>query len=160
MRRYVQLIFGTPLLLASIQLSAGDIPNSTLTPGMTNPDVSQANIDSTICNPGYTQTIRPPAYYTTTLKKQQIKKWHYLDTDASHYEEDHLISLEIGGHPRDPANLWPQPYQGKWNARVKDELENKLHKMVCAHQLTLRDAQTAISENWVSAYQQYVGAGP
>jgi hypothetical protein len=24
------------------------------------------------------------------------------------YEEDHLISLELGGAPRDPKNLWPQ----------------------------------------------------
>jgi hypothetical protein len=27
---------------------------------------------------------------------------------AAHYEEDHFISLELGGHPRDPKNLWPE----------------------------------------------------
>src|SRR5216683_2609243 len=26
----------------------------------------------------------------------------------AHYEEDHLVSLELGGHPRDPRNLWPE----------------------------------------------------
>jgi len=31
----------------------------------------------------------------------------YVDKAPSHYEEDHLISLELGGNPRDPKNLWP-----------------------------------------------------
>jgi hypothetical protein len=26
------------------------------------------------------------------------------------YEENHLISLEDGGDPMDPRNLWPEPY--------------------------------------------------
>jgi hypothetical protein len=26
------------------------------------------------------------------------------------YEEDHLISLEDGGDPTDPRNLFPEPY--------------------------------------------------
>jgi hypothetical protein len=26
------------------------------------------------------------------------------------YEEDHLISIEDGGDPTDPRNLWPEPY--------------------------------------------------
>jgi len=29
----------------------------------------------------------------------------------SHYEEDHFISLEVGGHPKDPKNLWPEMYE-------------------------------------------------
>ena len=28
----------------------------------------------------------------------------------SDYQEDHLISLELGGNPTDPRNLWPEPY--------------------------------------------------
>ena len=28
----------------------------------------------------------------------------------SDYQEDHLVSLELGGHPTDPRNLWPEPY--------------------------------------------------
>jgi len=30
----------------------------------------------------------------------------YVDKTPSHYEEDRLISLELGGNPRDPKNLW------------------------------------------------------
>src|SRR5438128_10566916 len=36
-------------------------------------------------------------------------------------EVDHLISLELGG-ANTTANLWPQPYDGVWNAIDKDRL--------------------------------------
>jgi hypothetical protein len=46
-------------------------PDPTLTPGAINPDITQATIAATICNPRWsTKTIRPPASYTNTLKKQ------------------------------------------------------------------------------------------
>ncbi len=35
------------------------------TPGVLNPNVTQANIRSTICSRGWTSTIRPPVSYTT-----------------------------------------------------------------------------------------------
>src|SRR5438093_10552346 len=52
------------------------------------------------------------------------------------YEEDHLISLEAGGHPTDPENLWPQPYNSKINgqivgARQKDFVEGFIHDEIC-----------------------------
>jgi hypothetical protein len=37
------------------------------TPGVVNPDVTQANIGSTICRHGWTRTIRPPVEYTNAL---------------------------------------------------------------------------------------------
>jgi hypothetical protein len=40
---------------------------------------------------------------------------------------------------------------------VKDRLEDTLHSMVCAGQITLAGAQHAITTNWVRAYQRYVG---
>src|SRR5437773_1158694 len=72
------------------------------------------------------------------------------------YEEDHLIPLELGGAPADPRNLWPEPYASKHGARVKDRLENALHRAVCAGQIGLRAAQRAIARNWWAAYSKYV----
>jgi len=84
-------------------------PDPTLTPGATNPNITQATIAATICNPNWsTKTIRPPASYTNTLKQQQLGAARYVDKTPSLYEEDHLISLELGGNPRDPKNLWPE----------------------------------------------------
>ena len=68
-------------------------PDPVLTPGATNPAVTQATIGTTICLPGWTATIRPPASYTTRLKTQQIVAYGYADTRTADYEEDHLISL-------------------------------------------------------------------
>ena len=134
------------------------LPIVSATPGVTNPAVTQANIQQTICTSGYTATIRPPASYTTKLKISQLAGAYKTFTDKApaSYEEDHLISLEIGGNPTDPKNLWPQPYAGT-GARIKDQVENKLHNLVCANKMTLADAQKAIIANWYAAYQKYVG---
>jgi hypothetical protein len=44
-------------------------PDPETTPGVINPEVTQANIQQTICVKGWTTTIRPPASYTNSLKK-------------------------------------------------------------------------------------------
>ena len=164
----------TPLLLAvttalvALSLPVGatvpsGLPNAARTPGALNPAVTQATIQSTICVSGYTQTIRPPESYTYNLKVQQLHSGYAVngDTYTHDYEEDHLIALEIGGNPYSVKNLWPEPWYGaaytKWNASVKDELENRLHSLVCSGQLPLRTAQVAMATNWEAAYTRYVG---
>jgi hypothetical protein len=72
----------------------------------------------------------------------------------SAYEEDHLISLQLGGDPKDPKNLFPQPYAGN-NARKKDVVETALKRLVCSGNIKLKDAQKAIL-NWPVAYKKYV----
>jgi hypothetical protein len=80
-------------------------------------------------------------------------------TDRSRFEVDHLVPRSLGGAD-DILNLWPQPYEGVWNARQKDQLEVKLGKLVCAGTLSLRIAQQAIRRDWIAAYQRYVVAAP
>ena len=135
------------------------LPNAKVTPGAINPSVTQSNIGSTICVLGFTKTIRPPVSYTTGLKKSQLRTLPYSgygSTDTKLFEEDHLIPLELGGHPTDPKNLWPEPWSAPYGARLKDSLENKLHLLVCSHQITLRVAQKAIATDWYLAYKRYV----
>lgn len=74
-------------------------PDPLRTPGALNPAVNQANIHSTICVSGWTATIRPPVSFTNSLKAKQIGEYGYSDTKMASYEEDHLISLELGGAP-------------------------------------------------------------
>lgn len=134
------------------------LPNPTLTPGATNPDITQATIGQTICNKNWsTKSIRPPSSYTIALKKRQIKQYGFTDTDTSHYEEDHLISLELGGHPTDPKNLWPESYQTTPGAKNKDSVENLLHKEVCDGTITLQQAQEEISTDWTRVYASIQG---
>jgi hypothetical protein len=108
-----------------------------LTPGVINPDVTQATIGTTICRSGWTRTIRPPTSYTNLLKGRQMQDYRERGS-PSQYQEDHLISLELGGHPTDPRNLWPEPYP---RAADVDQIENDLNAQVCSGRLTLEEAQ-------------------
>jgi hypothetical protein len=127
-----------------------------MTPGAVNPAITQENIQSTVCVKGYTKTVRPPAHYTNSLKKRQLRAYGYSDQNPKHYEEDHLISLSIGGNPTDERNLWPEPRESEWSASKKDQLEFVLYKMVCSGELSLVRAQQEISTNWIDAWKRYV----
>jgi len=59
------------------------------------------------------------------------------------YQEDHLISLELGGDPTDPRNLWPEPIK---RALVVDQIENELNRKVCEGSLHLAEAQRRESQ--------------
>jgi hypothetical protein len=127
------------------------LPDPSCTPGVYNPDVTQSTIDTTICVSGWTSTVRPPTSYTNPLKVQGIADYGYSDTSTSSYEEDHFIPLELGGSPRDPGNLWPEPYSGSQTAYTKDGVETKLKNAVCDGRITLSAARTAMKNNWTTA---------
>lgn len=122
-------------------------PDPHCTPGALNPDVTPDTLAATICRSGWTKTIRPPASYTDRLKRDQIAAYGYTDTDPRHYEEDHLVSLELGGAPSDPRNLWPEPGA---SPNRKDTVENAAHDAVCRHQMPLSEAQHGIATDWVA----------
>jgi hypothetical protein len=109
----------------------------TLTPGVLNPAVSQSTIRGTICRRGWTRTVRPPVSYTNDLKRKGLRAYR-LRGPPSRYQEDHLISLELGGHPTDPRNLWPEPYP---RASAVDRQENELNAQVCRGRMSLAEAQ-------------------
>jgi hypothetical protein len=108
--------------------------------GALNPDVTQTTIQQTICTTGYTDSIRPPTSFTDALKAQQITALG-LSGPLSAFEEDHIVPLELGGAPRDPANLQPVPIA---LAHRDDVLETRLHSAVCAGTLTLAAAQAQV----------------
>jgi len=82
------------------------------------------------------------------------------------FEDDHIISLELGGS-NSISNRYPQSYLVfKWNAHTKDRLENALHKEICdclktngrqAATTLLREVQSEISGNWTNAYLRHLG---
>jgi hypothetical protein len=135
-------------------ISTGGLPDADCTPGALNPDVTQDTIYSTICVPGYSARVRPPTSYTSPLERQMLIDYGQPGASPANYELDHLISLELGGAPRDPANLWPEPYAGDANARQKDVVENYLHAQVCAGALPLSEAQRLIATDWLGVYRQ------
>ena len=112
------------------------------TPGVLNPDVTQATIGATICVAGWTTTVRPPVAYTNDLKLRQMRGYGETGSPSA-YQEDHFISLELGGDPTDPRNLWPEPYP---RAGEVDRIENELNADVCSGRLTLAEAQRREAE--------------
>ena len=136
------------------------LANPLLTPGATNSRVTPSTVRSTICVTGYSLSVRPPESYTERLKFHQLDSGYNLrgDREASHYEEDHLIPLEVGGSPTSVKNLWPEPRLTFWSASKKDELENVLHDLVCDGSLPLRAAQRVFTTNWINGFRRYVGA--
>jgi hypothetical protein len=130
--------------------SVDGLPDPGCTPGAIDPRVTQDNLFETICKKGYTTTVRPPASYTNKLKVEQIVAYGYADTNPHSYEEDHLISLELGGAPSDPSNLWPE--QGA-SPNAKDKIENECNQKVCDGKISLHDAQIQIASNWHTACQ-------
>ena len=93
------------------------------------------------------------------MKLVQIIEYGYADRSPSHYQEDHLVPLELGGAPRDPRNLWPEPNDivlpdgTKVGSDAKDNLEDSLHQAVCGGTLALGDAQRLIAGDWIAAWE-------
>lgn len=150
-------LLAVAVLLMCGHLFAADLPDAIITPGFTNPEVTQENLDENICVSGWTKTVRPKTSYTNALKLKQLTEFPYMSTQPmGDFEEDHLISLQLGGHPTDERNLWPQPYNSDWGARKKDVLETKLKRLVCNGDITLEEAQLAVAQDWIAAYKKYV----
>jgi hypothetical protein len=141
--------------------AGGDLPDPDCTPGVTNPNITQANIKDNICKKGWsgvnpytgkketgTDSLRPPSSYTDKLARIQMKEYGYR-RPRNAYEEDHLISLQLGGNPVDPRNLWPEfPH----SVNQKDNFEGYLKRQVCNGEITLAEAQRQVATDWKAAW--------
>jgi hypothetical protein len=123
------------------------LPDPRCTPGAIRSGVSLA----TICGFGYSHSVRPPESFTEPLKLTQMRAYR-LPGSPSEYEEDHLVPLSIGGAPRNPRNLWPEPRTGSNNAEQKDHLETWAARMACAQRIPLTQLQHQMANNWIALY--------
>jgi hypothetical protein len=154
----MRALFALLLLIAPAWASDLSVPDPALTPGV----ASDLTTEQICDKKWHTRDVRA---VTTAMKKQVFTS--YGETcrplfgkannlpRCGNFEVDHLISLELGG-ANDIKNLWPQPMK---EARLKDKLEGKLHREVCAGNIVLQDAQNAIAFNWRIPYEHYFGKG-
>ena len=92
---------------------------------------------------------------STSLRQEVLQKYGIVNAQASDYEIDYLIAPGLGG-VEDIHNLWPKPYTSRrWNAYVKDALEEHLQQLVCAGELDLSTAQRDIATDWIAADKKY-----
>ena len=144
----------TALRNPMLRMDRADILPPPETPGALDPSVTQANIDQTICRPGYARAVRP-AYAVTAPFKRRLMAEQRPGERLADYELDHLIPISIGGAPFDARDLWLQPRFGQANAGDKNVLDYVLWRLVCERRVPLRVAQRAISSDWTEAYARY-----
>jgi hypothetical protein len=113
-----------------------------------NPDVTQATIGQTICQTGWTRTVRPYVADMKAIKAEMLASAGEPVERRNQYELDHRIPLALGGAPLDRRNLSLQPIQ---EAREKDAIEACLSSLVCQGKIDLENAQSAIWEDWRQA---------
>jgi hypothetical protein len=130
------------LLSPALLLAPASAQDRAPVPGDVDPHVTQATMHATICQRGYTATVRPPRTVTDAIKRRLVNG---LPGSSQDYELDHLIPLGLGGHPTSPENLW---LQGRPEAAIKDRDELRLHREVCAGRMTLEQAQHDMLKTW------------
>ena len=122
------------------------LPRRTLTPGSTR-TVQVADL----CG---AQDLDNDPPVNPSLEQAVFKEYGLPASSKKNYELDYLITPALGGSDN-IRNLWPQPYSSTWNARVKDQLEDHLHELVCQGKVQLATAQNDIASDWIAAYKRY-----
>jgi len=137
------VIFGTTVN------AEGPKPKFGITPGETHP----ITIAEVCRNPEAVVVARDIPEET---RRKVFAAYGIRSPGRDQFEVDYLITPDLGG-TESIRNLWPEPYSARWNARVKDKLEQRLHQLVCSGKLDLATAQHDIAVDWIGAYKRYVG---
>jgi hypothetical protein len=146
--RFRAAVDKSPPALAS--LGPWEEPNVRLTPGATIPAT-----ENDVCG---TKAASAEPAVPVSLTRKVFELYGVIPSRPDAYQVDYLISPRLGG-AIDIRNLWPEPNQNAvWNAQVKDQLEDRLHNMVCHGDVDLATAQHDISTDWIAAYRKYFHA--
>lgn len=118
------------------------------TPGAIFPNATK----EVICVSGYSATVRD---VPESLKDQVYAEYNIINIPGEN-EVDHCVNLAIGGS-NDISNLWPERYNDTFGARIKDRVENCLHRMVCDGTIDLYQAQYDVCHNWTKYLKENGG---
>ncbi len=134
---------------------AHGIPDLSKTPGFARAGLTKAKI----CSIKWGKDER---HVTAKMKREVFALYGYSGYDDPRCvpsgkrtcEIDHFISRELGGAGV-VTNLWPQAYgTSPRNAKLKDKLENRLNKEMCAGRITLKEARNMLINDWRVAYKR------
>ena len=139
----ILVIFGTTVN------AEGPKPRSGMTPGETRPMTLEE-----VCLYPKAEVISRDI--PLDMRQKVFAAYGIKAPQTGQFEVDYLITPDLGG-TESIRNLWPQPYSVRWNAHVKDKLEERLHELVCDRKLDLATAQHDIAVDWIAAYKKYVG---
>jgi hypothetical protein len=127
--------------------SSQPLPDPSITPGSTR-QVSLAEL----CSADRDEVVRS---VPGAVQQKIFQEYGLNGISSAEFEVDYLITPGLGGSD-DVRNLWPEPHSNTaWNSYVKDQLEDRLHHMVCERKLSLKEAQKDIASDWIAAYKKY-----
>lgn len=137
------MIFQWAAILLALSLSpaiANDLP--------LNPTVSPDTIETTICVPGWTKTVRPQVSSTARIKRRLFEEYGLPPELMGDFQLDHVIPLALGGAPSDPRNF---QLMDQDEAERKDDVERCLARAVCNGKIGLEEARRVIWQDWKAA---------
>lgn len=114
-------------------------PVTSPTIGRLNSAVTQATVGETICRRGWAQSVRPSSAWSSKVKRSQLP----AGASMRDWVLDHVMPIELGGAPKDVANLRIVPVV---RAKADDKEEDRLHRSVCDGSMTLAAARVKMSE--------------
>lgn len=117
------------------------LPDSVGTPG-----AIETSDTAIVCH----RTTKALRHVTLTMHKAIFAAYRIDYATRAGFEDDHVVSLELGGL-NDDANRWPQPYP---QAFSKDSVENWAHRQACSGKLSLAYIQRQMVSDWVVLYRQ------
>jgi hypothetical protein len=147
---FVSVVAVIAMIFGTTANAEGPRPKAGLTPGETRP-ITIAEVCHNPQAEGVTGNIPEET-------RRKVFSEYGISAHSDSFEVDYLITPDLGG-AQSIRNLWPQPYSARWNAHVKDELEQRLHQLVCDGKVDLVTAQHDIAVDWIGAYKKYVGTG-
>jgi hypothetical protein len=139
---YGCIVSGT---LAAPSIATAQRP-SYKTPGAT----AKVKMDQ-LCAADFPTSMKPVANWQRT---EALGRYGIRSEDFSG-DLDHLVPVSLGGS-NDPDNLWPFRASGTFTFEAKQALEVKLHEMMCAGKISLKDAQEEFRRDWTKAYQRHM----
>lgn len=126
--------------------------------------VTPENVQQTICRIGYTASATPPDAWSSAAMRRLLLRGGTELAVSGTYVLDRVVPISLGGHATQEANLQLLELSGNRSAPRKRALERRLHQLVCAGKLGLREAQSALYPDWAPAYGRYIegegGAAP
>jgi hypothetical protein len=138
------------VIFQSTVSAEGPKPRSAITPGEARPITLKE-----VCDYSKAEVISRDI--PLDMQRKVFAAYGIKALQADQFEVDYLITPDLGG-TESIRNLWPQPYSARWNAHVKDKLEQRLHELVCGGKLDIATARHDIATDWIAAYRKYIGS--
>ena len=106
-----------------------------------------------LCAPDFAASLKP----VSNWQRREALERYGVRPEGFSGDLDHVVPAVLGG-TNDPDNLWPFHASGSYTLEAKQALAIKLHDMVCAGSMSLKDAQDAFRKDWTKAYQRHMTA--